>query len=93
MVRLSGLQGAGSACRYQALIGPNQATGLAGGFDSGIILSLRMDDSLLFDEDSTRDELEDGLIMLAQFHADVQGDSLGNTVYGSAINTIVKQKA
>ena len=33
MVRLPGFQGAGSACRYQALIGPNQATGLAGGFD------------------------------------------------------------
>ena len=32
-VRLPDHQSASSACRYQALIGPNQATGFAGGFD------------------------------------------------------------
>lgn len=32
-VRLPDFQSASSACQYQALIGPNQATGYAGGFD------------------------------------------------------------
>ena len=40
MVRLPGLQGASSARRYQALTGPNQATGSAGGLDYGEELSV-----------------------------------------------------
>ena len=33
LVRVPAFQSACSACRQQALIGPNQATGFAGGFD------------------------------------------------------------
>ena len=52
MMRLPGFQGAGSACRYQALIGPNQATGLAGGFDL-------FDDNAVFSADGFKNGFDD----------------------------------
>jgi len=53
MVRLPGFQGASSACRYQALIGPNQATGLAGGFDL-------FDDNAVFGAQGFKNRFDDG---------------------------------